>query len=158
MSAPESILGRFWVDLGTHLGRFWDDFGSILRRFVVDFWGFCRKTAAHAYLYGGMSSFIHARAHSSPQITYIVAMRTRFPFHAFTGFLLLSFWVFFVGLVLGVVSCALLGGSKTVPEPNFAPTWGDFGAMLEPFWNIFGCSFALFIEVIFGGDFWLIFD
>ena len=36
----------------------------------------------------------------------------------------------------------LLGGSMTVLEPNMAPTWVDFGAMLEPFWIIFGCCFG----------------
>jgi hypothetical protein len=51
----------------------------------------------------------------------------------------------FLGVVLGVVSCALLGGSKTVLEANMASTWVDLGAMLEQFWSIFGCCFALFI-------------
>ena len=54
------------------------------------------------------------------------------------------FLVSFVGLAFGVLSCALLDGSKTVPEPNMAPTGVDFGAMLGIFWSIFGCSFALF--------------
>ena len=49
----------------------------------------------------------------------------------------------FLGVVLGVASCALLGGSKTVLEPNMAPTWADFGAILVTFWTIFGCSFGI---------------
>ena len=51
----------------------------------------------------------------------------------------------FCGVVFGDAFSSLLGGSKTVLEPNMAPTWVDFGAMLEQFWTIFGCSFALFI-------------
>ena len=50
----------------------------------------------------------------------------------------------FLGVVFGVVSCALLGGSKTVLEANMAPTWVDFGAMSEHVWSIFGCSVAFF--------------
>ena len=41
-----------------------------------------------------------------------------------------------------IVLASLLGGSMTVLEPNMAPTWADFGAMLEPFWSIFGCCFG----------------
>ena len=63
------------------------------------------------------------------------------------------FLVSSVGLVLGFLSCALLGGSKTVPEPNMAPTWVDFGAMLGTFWSIFGCSFALFFYDTLGTGF-----
>ena len=36
----------------------------------------------------------------------------------------------FLGVALGVASCALLGGSKTVLEANMAPAWVDFVAML----------------------------
>ena len=57
-------------------------------------------------------------------------------------FFLLSFLVSSVGLVLGVLSCALLYTSKRVLEPNMAPTWADFGAMLGIFWSIFGCCFG----------------
>ena len=37
---------------------------------------------------------------------------------------------FFFGVSFGVVFSSLLGGPKTVLEPNMAPTWVDFGAML----------------------------
>ena len=45
--------------------------------------------------------------------------------------------------VFHIVLASLLGGSMTVLEPNMAPTWVDFGAMLAPFWTIFGCCFGL---------------
>ena len=48
----------------------------------------------------------------------------------------------FLGVVLGVASCALLGGSKTILESNLASTWADFGAMLATFRTIFGCCFG----------------
>ena len=51
----------------------------------------------------------------------------------------------FLGVVFGCRFSSLLGGPKTVLEPNMAPTWLDFGAMLEPFWDIFGCCFGIFI-------------
>ena len=50
--------------------------------------------------------------------------------------------VVFFGLVVGVLSCLLLGGSKTILEPNLASTWADFGTMLATFWTIFGCCFG----------------
>ena len=44
--------------------------------------------------------------------------------------------------VFHIVLASLLGGSMTVLEPNMAPTWADFGAMLASFWTIFGRSFG----------------
>ena len=55
------------------------------------------------------------------------------------------FGVFF-GLVFGCVFCSFLGASKTVLEPNMAPTRVDFGARLVMCWSMFGCSFAVFIS------------
>ena len=65
--------------------------------------------------------------------------------HRFFWALFGVFLGFFFGVSFGVVFSSLLDGSKTVSEPNMAPTWADFGAMLERFWSIFGCCFALFI-------------
>ena len=45
-------------------------------------------------------------------------------------FMLGVFLVFFFGLVFGCVFCSFLGASKRVVEPNMAPAWVDFGAML----------------------------
>ena len=47
----------------------------------------------------------------------------------------------FLGVVLGVASCALLGGPKTVLEANMDPTQVDFGAMLQQFGSMFVCCF-----------------
>ena len=68
----------------------------------------------------------------------LFTMLARFPFLAHTGLC----WGCFFGVVLGVASCALLGGSKTILEPNLASTWVDFGAVLATFWTIFGCCFG----------------
>ena len=36
-SAPEPILGRFWIDFWQILGRFLVDFGTILVGLILDF-------------------------------------------------------------------------------------------------------------------------
>ena len=52
-----------------------------------------------------------------------------------------------------IVLASLLGGSMTVLEPNMAPTWVDFGAMLEPFWTILGVVLASQFKTVLRSDF-----
>ena len=60
--------------------------------------------------------------------------------------------------IFDIVLASLLSGSMTVLEPNMAPTWADFGAMLEPSWSIFGCCFGSLTQDRFKMWFWSIFD
>ncbi len=46
----------------------------------------------------------------------------------------------FLDAFFGCVFFGFLDASKTVLEPNMAPTLADFGAMLGVFWDIFGCG------------------
>ena len=63
------------------------------------------------------------------------------PGHCQSGFFF-CFFLFFCGVVFGVVLSSLLDASKRVLEPKMASTWVDFGAMLEPCWSIFMCCFG----------------
>ena len=60
--------------------------------------------------------------------------------------------VFFC-LVFGVVFSSLLGGSKTALEPNKAPTWADFGAMLGIFGQFLGVVLASQLKTALRSDF-----
>ena len=132
MSVPGPIFDRFWTVLGSILGRFWDVFWSILGRFLVDFWvGFvclASLSATHFHFH------FHVFADYRHDLQCLRASRSLLTQVYLGG-------VFFC-FVFGVFFSSLLGGSKTVLEPNMAPTWSDFGAMLATFWSIFGCCFG----------------
>ena len=67
------------------------------------------------------------------------------------GFFLALFGVFlgfFFGVSFGVVFSSFLGVSKRVLEPNMAPSWVDFGAMLGTFWTFLGVVLASSLKIL----------
>ena len=92
-----TILGLFWDHFGTILGRFWDDFGPILGRFWVHvwlifgsfwlrlgcFWLLSCIELPYKHVHRHVRRFIHARAHTCPQITYMSCNANALPVPCF---------------------------------------------------------------------------
>ena len=101
------------------------------------------------FQHGRTNRFIQTHAHTCLQITFRIYQRPNtnaLPVPCIHRFM-------FLGVVLGVVSCALLGGSKTALEANMAPTWVDFGDMLVIFGAFLGVVLASQLKTALRFDF-----
>ena len=135
------ILDRFWDDFGPILGGFWVHvwliFGSFWLRLGCFWLLFCIELPyKHAHRH--VRRFIHARAHTCPQITYMSCNANALPVPCSHRFILGLFFSVLFSVSFSLRSWAGL-------EPNMAPTWAHFGAMLATFWDLFGCCFGIFI-------------
>ena len=112
------LRSRFWNEFGPILDRFWDDFGPIFGRFWVHAWLifgsfwlrlgcfwllFCIELP-YKHVHRHVRRFIHARAHTCPQITYMSCNANALPVPCSHRFLL------FCSLALETASGPILGG------------------------------------------------
>ena len=136
------LQDRFWTDFGPILGRFWVHvwliFGSFWLRLGCFWLLFCIELP-YKHVHRHVRRFIHARAHTCPQITYMSCNANALPVPCSHRFILGLFFSVLFSVSFSLRSWAGL-------EPNLAPTWADFGAMLGTFWDIFGCRFGIFIS------------
>ena len=130
---------RFWDDFGPILGRFWVHvwliFGSFWLRLGC-FWLLSCIELPYKHVHRHVRRFIHARAHTCPQITYMSCNANALPVPCSHRFMLGLFFSVLFSVSFSLRSWAGL-------EPNMAPTWVNFGAMLATIWTIFGGSFGI---------------
>ena len=106
------IFGSFWLRLGC-------------------FWLLSCMELPYKHVHRHVRRFIHARAHTCPQITYMSCNANALPVPCSHRFILGLFFS-----VLFSVSFSLR--SWAGPRRFWSPTWPQLGSILEPCWNHFG--------------------
>ena len=118
-----TILGRFWVHVWLIFGSFWLRLGC--------FWLLSCIELPYKHVHRHVRRFIHARAHTCPQITYMSCNANALPVPCSHRFILGLFFS-----VLFSVSFSLR--SWAGPRRLWSPTWPQLGPILEPCWALFG--------------------
>ena len=127
-------MDRLWDDFGPILGRFWVHawliFGSFWLRLGC-FWLLSCIELPYKHVHRHVRRFIHARAHTCPQITYMSCNANALPVPCSHRFMLGLFFS-----VLFSVSFSLR--SWAGPRRFWSPTWPQLGSILELCWALFG--------------------
>ena len=123
-------MGRFWVHAWLIFGSFWLRLGCFWLLFCIEL--------PYKHVHRHVRRFIHARAHTCPQITYMSCNANALPVPCSHRFIL---GLFFSVLFLSCFRCRFLFALGRVQDgfgaqhgPNLGPFWSHVGHFLGPFW------------------------